>query len=111
MTQAGSPPFPDLGMTQEKYALLGELAEASDYWVIARALVNAAANLELSSLSDHQRRQLTSIILELDNELYRKSWGLDKMKFEAVKKSQWRADGLESSFDKMRRMLAEEGKK
>jgi len=97
-------------MTPEKYTLLEELAEASDYWAIAHALVKAAANLELSSLSDHQRRRLTSIILELDCELYKKSCGLDKMEFEAIKKPQrWVAE-LESSFDKMRRMLLKEVK-
>jgi len=79
MVQIDFIPFTDLGMTCEKYALLEELAGASDYWIIAHALVKAAANLKLTSLSYYLRRRLTSIILELDCELYKKSWRLDKI--------------------------------
>ncbi|GAH89291.1 unnamed protein product [marine sediment metagenome] len=105
MTQTSLILLAGLGMTQEKYILLEELAEASSYWVIAHALVKAAANLELTSLSNHNRRRLASIILELDCELYMKSWGFDEMEFKVVKEPQWQAAGLESSFDKMRRNL------
>jgi len=108
MTQIDFIPLANLGMTCEKYALLEELAEASDYWAIAHVQVKTAANLKLSSLSNHLRRRLTSIILELDCELYKKSWRLDKIEFKAVKELQWQAAGLESSFDKMRRVLLKE---
>ena len=110
MTQTGFTPLISLGMTQEKYMLLKELAEASDYWAIACVQVEAAANLKLPSLSDYLRRRLTSIVLELDCELYMKSWGLDKVEFKAVEKPQWQAARLESSFDKMRRSLLKEVK-
>jgi len=110
MTQTCSAHFTSLGMTPEKYALLNELAESSDYWTIALVLMKAAANLELGSLSSNLRRRLTSMILELDCELYDKSWGLDKIVFKGVKRHQMQADEPESSFDKMRRMLRKETK-
>lgn len=67
-------PFAELGMTQDKLTLLQELAEDSPYWTRAHRFVNAVRNRRLSSLSDYQRRWLTTIIMDLDNELYKKSW-------------------------------------
>ena len=54
--------------------LLKELAEDSDYWKRAHMFVRMAADRVLSSLSDKQRGWLTTIILDLDNELYKRSW-------------------------------------
>ena len=107
--QAGFIPLASLGMTLEKYTLLEELAETKSYWTTAHTLVKTVANLELTSLSNHQRRRLSSIILELSHQLYRKSWRIDEIKFEVVERPQWQTAGLESPFDKIRRSLSLKG--
>ncbi len=76
MTWVGQVPFEHIGMTEDKMILLKELAEDSDYWKRAHMFVQMAANRELSSLSNKQRSWLTTIILDLDNELYKRSWGI-----------------------------------
>ncbi|MBA7704931.1 hypothetical protein ES703_113754 [subsurface metagenome] len=67
-------PFEHIGMTEDKMSLLAELAEDSDYWKRAHVFVKLTANRVLSSLSHKQRSWLTTIILDLDNELHKKSW-------------------------------------
>lgn len=74
MSWIGSVPFTDLGMTQGKLDLMNELAEENDYWMRACAFVRATTHRKLSSLSDFQRRWLTTIILDLDYELEKRSW-------------------------------------
>ena len=105
MTQADSIPLTGLGMTLEKYILLKELAETRSYWATAYTLVEAAADFGPTALSTHQRRMLSSIILELDYQLYRKSWKVDEVKFEAVERPRWQTAEIESPFDKIRRDL------
>ena len=108
MTGIGCTPFVNLGMTPEKYVLLKELASTSDYWLLAYTQMEAAANLELILLNGYLRGRLASIILELDAELYRKSWGIDKIVFKATQKPKWQMSNPESSFSKMRRTLTKE---
>lgn len=67
-------PFADLGMTQDKLNLLQELAEDSDYWMKTYKFVGAIKYRRISSLSDNQRRWLTTIIMDLDSELYKRVW-------------------------------------
>lgn len=76
MTWIGSSrvPFSDIGMTQEKMDLLDGLAYEDDYWMKACLFVKAVTYRKLSSLSDHQRRWLTTIIMDLGDRLYKRSW-------------------------------------
>lgn len=67
-------PLSEIGMTEAKYSLLDELAGESGYWMRARAFVKVSANRKLSSLSDSQRKWLTTIIIDLGGELYKRSW-------------------------------------
>ncbi len=67
-------PFSELGMTEEKFNLLKNLSGNSGYWMKAHAFVKAITYRKLSSLSDFQRRWLTTIIMDLETESYRKSW-------------------------------------
>ncbi len=77
MTWIGSTPHRDIGMTDEKYNLLEELALSKEYWHVILVTVDSTAHLRLSSLSNDQRARLTSIIIELDSAIYMKSWGFD----------------------------------
>ncbi len=72
MTWVGQVPFEDAGMTDQKMDLLKELAENNDYWKRAYQFVRSSANRKLFSLSDNQRRWLTTIILDLDDELHKR---------------------------------------
>lgn len=74
MSWVGDIPFADEGMTQEKLDLLAELSKENNYWKRAYLFVEAITNRKLSSLSNFQRRWLTTIMLDLDQELIRKSW-------------------------------------
>ena len=74
MTWIGQVPFEDIGMTENKMDLLKELAEDSDYWKRAHMFVQLSANRVPSSLSHKQRSWLTTIILDLDIELDKRSW-------------------------------------
>ena len=74
MTWVGETPFEEIGMTKGKFDLLNELAYENDYWMKAHMFVKAVTNRKLSSLSDFQRRWLTTIIMDLEQELYKKSW-------------------------------------
>lgn len=77
MTWIGSTPHHDIGMTDEKYNLLKELALSKEYWHVILVTVDSTAHLQLSSLSNDQRARLASIIIELDSAIYMKSWGFD----------------------------------
>jgi len=68
------PAFSEIGMTQDKMDLLGELVQDSDYWKRAWLFVKAVASRKLSSLSSNQRKWLTEIILDLDREMYDRAW-------------------------------------
>jgi len=61
-------------MTEDKMDMLAELAEDSSYWKNAHDFIQSITGRVLSSLGYHQRRWLTTIILDLDNELYKRSW-------------------------------------
>ena len=69
MTWVDQVPFEDIGMTEQKMDLLKQLAEDNDYWKRAYRFVQSSTNRKLSSLSDNQRKWLTTIILDLDDEL------------------------------------------
>ncbi len=77
MTWTGSTPYRDIGMTDEKYSLLNELALSREYWNVMLITVDSTAHLQLSSLSNDQRARLASIMIELDNAVYMRSWGFD----------------------------------
>ena len=74
MIWVGSTPFKEIGMTVAKMELLEELAEDDNHWMKAHLFVKATTNRVLSSLSNYQRRWLTTIIMDLDIELQKKSW-------------------------------------
>lgn len=74
MTWVGQIPFEDIGMTEDKMDMLAELAEDNKYWKRAHSFVHSIAGSVPSSLSYNQRRWLNTIILGLDDELYKKSW-------------------------------------
>ncbi len=74
MTWIGQVPFEDLGMTEDKMDMLAELAEDSNYWKKAHSFIHSIAGSVPSSLGTHQRRWLATIILDLDTELYNRSW-------------------------------------
>ena len=76
MTWIGQVPFEELGMTEVKMTLLAELAEDSDYWKRAHGFIRSITGSVPSSLSHKQRSWLTTIILSLDDELYKRSWGV-----------------------------------
>ena len=67
-------PFHELGMTQEKLDLMEGLATENSYWRRCNMYVKAITGRKLTSLTNSQRRWLTTIIMDLDNELYKKSW-------------------------------------
>ena len=98
-------PLTDIGMTEEKYVLLRELAQNSKYWVIALHTVDAVAHLKLTSISNSQRARLTSIILELDGALYAKSWGQDVP--DRLTRSSQKVGRAVDSFSRMRGLLKE----
>jgi hypothetical protein len=52
-------------LDQEKYALLKELSEDSDYWASALKFVDSVKNRDFYSLTDKQADWLTSIMAEL----------------------------------------------
>ena len=58
-------PFQSLGMTDEIYDLLSELARDDDYWSTASSFVESAKSEEYSSLSDRQQDWLCNIIATL----------------------------------------------
>ena len=76
MTWIGQVPFEDIGMTEAKMDLLAELAEDSNYWKKAHSFIHSIAGSVPSSLSNNRRRWLTTIILDLDSELDKRSWKL-----------------------------------
>ncbi|GAG93475.1 unnamed protein product [marine sediment metagenome] len=76
MAWIGQVPFEDIGMTEDKMTLLAELAEDSSYWKKAHGFVRSIAGSVPSSLSYNQRQWLTTIILDLDNELDKRAWKL-----------------------------------
>lgn len=76
MAWIGQVPFEDIGMTEAKMSLLGELAEDSSYWKRAHSFVQSIAGSVPSSLTYNQRQWLTTIILDLDSELDKRSWKL-----------------------------------
>ncbi len=74
MAWIGQVPFEDIGMTEDKMGLLDGLAEDSSYWKRAHSFVQSIAGSVPSSLSYDQRRWLSTIILDLDSELDKRSW-------------------------------------
>lgn len=74
MTWIGQVPFEDIGMTEGTMDLLKELAEDSNYWNRAYQFVQSTTNRKLYSLSYSQRQWLTTIILDLNEELLGRSW-------------------------------------
>ncbi len=74
MAWIGQVPFENLGMTEDKMTLLAELAEDSNYWKKAHGFIRSITGRVPSSLGPNQRRWLTTIILDLDNELHKRSW-------------------------------------
>jgi len=74
MTWIGQVPFEDLGMTGDKMDLLKEVAEDNSYWKRAHDFVRSIVGRMPSSLSYSQRQWLTTIILDLDSELDKRSW-------------------------------------
>ncbi len=74
MVWIGQVPFEDIGMTEQKMDLLKELAEDSSYWKKAHDFVRSVVGRKPSSLTYNQRQWLDTIILGLDNELYKRSW-------------------------------------
>lgn len=67
-------PFSEIGMTQDKLTLLKELAGYTTYWRNALVFVNTFKNNKPSSMTDPQRRWLTTIMLGLDDELEKRAW-------------------------------------
>jgi len=76
MAWIGQVPFEDIGMTEDKMALLAELAEDNKYWKRAHSFIRSIAGSVLSSLSYNQRQWLTTIVLGLDDELNKRSWNV-----------------------------------
>ena len=74
MTWVGYTPFKEIGMTEYKMTLLAELAKDEHYWMKAHLFVKSITNRVLPSLSDYQRRWLTTVIMELDIESQKKLW-------------------------------------
>ncbi len=76
MNWVGSPevPFSEIGMTQEKLDLMKKLSMNNNYWLKCSTYVRAITNRKLSSLSSSQRSWITTIIMDLGNELYKESW-------------------------------------
>ncbi len=74
MTRIGQVPFEDVGMTEGKMDLMKELAEDSSYWKRAHDFIQSIVGREPSSLTYSQRQWLNTIILGLDDELYKRSW-------------------------------------
>lgn len=70
----GQVPFEDIGMTEQKMDLMKELAEDNSYWRKAYDFVESIGGRKPSSLTYNQRQWLTTIILDLDDELHNKSW-------------------------------------
>ena len=66
--------FHDIGMTQEKLNLMERLSVESGYWRRCSMYVKAITNRKLTSLTNSQRTWLTTIIMDLGNELYKESW-------------------------------------
>lgn len=67
-------PFEDLGVTEDKMNLLEELAEDNSYWKKAHDFLKSIVGRWPSSLTYNQRQWLTTIILDLDSELDKRSW-------------------------------------
>lgn len=109
MTWIGDTPLKGIGMTDEKYALLCELANSNEYWATVQATVDTCAHVKLTSLSGDQRVRLALVILELDVALYAKSWGLEitgpirSRERPATQATQ--ATQADSSFSRMRNIL------
>lgn len=76
MTWIGQVPFEDIGMTEDKMSLMKELAGDNSYWKKAHDFIQSIAGSVPSSLSYNQRRWLSTIILGLDDELHKRSWGV-----------------------------------
>lgn len=66
---AGGVPFQDIGMTEEKMDLMGELAETNDYWETSNKFVNSMSSRRIESLTEKQQSWLHRISDSLDEEL------------------------------------------
>lgn len=72
MTWFGEIPFKELGMTDEKFSLLKDLALSSDYYQKALEFIKGVSTRKPSSLSLRQRNWLTEIIASLEDKLNKK---------------------------------------
>ena len=106
-TWIGATPLTNIGMTEEKYTLLRELAQNNEYWAVVLSTIDAVAHLKLTSLSNSQRVRLALIILELDVALYAKSWGQDVPGRFA--QSSQKVERTTDSFSRMRNLLKSKG--
>jgi len=65
-------PFPEAGMTKEKYDVLQDLAQSGDeYWFTCWQFIRSNESLKVSALSVKQQDWLYSIIAGLDREIDR----------------------------------------
>ncbi len=103
MTWIGSTPHSGIGMTEEKYSLLKELAQSSEYWRIVLVTVDSTSCLKLTSLSNSQRARLMLIIIELDVALYERSWrlGISDRHTQSIQETKQTIN----SFDRMRSIV------
>jgi len=69
VTWHGGVPFKELGMDEEKYGLLKDLAEHSDYWKSALGFIDGVRGKNPSQLTQRQRNWLSQIIESLGEEL------------------------------------------
>jgi len=73
MTWLGKVPFSEIGMDEDKYTLLKELAEDSEYWRSAYSFIEGVRDRRLFSLTVRQSNWVMTIDAELGVELNRRA--------------------------------------
>ncbi len=71
-----APHLVSIGLTTEHFELLEELARKSYRWLEAYLLIDVARGANLSTARTHERTRISTIILELDKEMYLRAWGI-----------------------------------